>query len=78
MGTILLEDGTILKGENFGSEGLKIGEIVFNTSMNGYQETISDPSYAGQIITMTYPEIGNYGLNEEDFESKNRNVSGLL
>ena len=78
MGTILLEDGTILKGENFGAKGIKIGEIVFNTSMNGYQETISDPSYADQIITMTYPEIGNYGLNEEDFESKKPECLGFV
>ncbi len=78
MATLLLEDGTILKGKNFGAEGTKIGEIVFNTSMNGYQETVSDPSYANQIITMTYPEIGNYGLNEEDFESKKPECLGFV
>lgn len=69
LATLILEDGTVYKGEHFGAFGTKIGEIVFNTSMTGYQEILTDPSYANQIITMTYPEIGNYGINDEDFES---------
>lgn len=67
--TLMLEDGTKFEGESFGAEGVNFGELVFNTSMTGYQEILTDPSYAGQIITMTYPEIGNYGLNDDDFES---------
>lgn len=69
LATLILEDGSVYKGEQFGACGTKIGEIVFNTSMTGYQEILTDPSYANQIIIMTYPEIGNYGINEEDFES---------
>ncbi|MCD8024265.1 MAG: glutamine-hydrolyzing carbamoyl-phosphate synthase small subunit [Candidatus Gastranaerophilales bacterium] len=67
--TLILEDGTVIKGGHFGGYGTKIGEIVFNTSMTGYQEILTDPSYANQIIIMTYPEIGNYGINPDDFES---------
>ena len=69
LATLILEDGTVYKGEHLGAFGTKIGEIVFNTSMTGYKEILTDPSYANQIITMTYPEIGNYGINDEDFES---------
>jgi len=64
-----LEDGTVLTGESFTGPGEAVGEIVFNTSMSGYQEVLTDPSYAGQMVTMTYPLIGNYGVNDEDMES---------
>ncbi len=66
---VALEDGTVFEGRGFGLEGEKEGEIVFNTSMTGYQEIMTDPSYKGQIVTMTYPLIGNYGVNDEDVES---------
>lgn len=66
---LYLEDGTYFIGENFGATGEISGEVVFNTSMTGYQEILTDPSYTGQMITMTYPEIGNYGVNSEDVES---------
>lgn len=66
---IALEDGTIFEGKSFTGHGEAIGEIVFNTSMSGYQEVLTDPSYTGQIVTMTYPLIGNYGVNPEDMES---------
>ncbi len=66
---LVLSDGTVFEGKNFGSEGETIGEVVFNTSMTGYQEILTDPSYKGQIVTMTYTQIGNYGVNEEDIES---------
>ena len=64
-----LEDGTVLTGRSFTGAGEAVGEIVFNTSMSGYQEVLTDPSYTGQLVTMTYPLIGNYGVNEEDMES---------
>ncbi len=66
---IALEDGTVFEGYSFTGEGEAVGEMVFNTSMSGYQEILTDPSYTGQIITMTYPLIGNYGVNTEDMES---------
>ncbi|OGC04908.1 carbamoyl phosphate synthase small subunit [candidate division WOR-1 bacterium RIFOXYA12_FULL_43_27] len=66
---LALEDGTIFSGWSFGAEGEKSGEVVFNTSLTGYQEILTDPSYKGQIVTMTYPLIGNYGVNDEDIES---------
>ncbi|MDP3790165.1 MAG: carbamoyl-phosphate synthase domain-containing protein, partial [Candidatus Omnitrophota bacterium] len=66
---LALEDGTIFNGFSFGAAGEKDGEVVFNTSMSGYQEILTDPSYKGQIVTMTYPLIGNYGINDEDVES---------
>lgn len=75
---LLLEDGTIYEGESFGAEGTNFGELVFNTSMTGYQEILTDPSYAGQIITMTYPEIGNYGINKDDFESERPAALGFI
>jgi carbamoyl-phosphate synthase small subunit len=68
--TLLLEDGRVFHGQGHGFEGEAIGEIVFNTSMSGYQEILTDPSYAGQIVTMTYPLIGNTGVNREDVESR--------
>ncbi len=67
---LVLSDGIVFEGEGFGSEGETIGEVVFNTSMTGYQEILTDSSYKGQIVTMTYPQIGNYGINEEDIESQ--------
>ena len=66
---LALADGMVLTGTSFGAEGTSEGEVVFNTSMSGYQEALTDPSYAGQILTMTYPLIGNYGVNAEDIES---------
>jgi carbamoyl-phosphate synthase small subunit len=66
---IALEDGTTFEGHSFTGHGEAIGEVVFNTSMSGYQEVLTDPSYTGQIVTMTYPLIGNYGINDEDMES---------
>ena len=75
---LALEDGTIFEGESFGSTGEQHGEVVFNTSMTGYQEILTDPSYKGQIVTMTYPLIGNYGCNDEDFESARPHVEGLV
>ena len=68
---LILEDGTVFVGEGFGSERVTSGEVVFNTGMTGYQEILSDPSYCGQIVTFTYPLIGNYGINRDDFESIN-------
>ncbi|HHW66641.1 MAG: carbamoyl-phosphate synthase small subunit [Epulopiscium sp.] len=75
---ILLEDGTVLTGKAFGDTKTVLGEIVFNTSMAGYQETLTDPSYAGQIVVMTYPLIGNYGVNDHDVESDKVQVSGFV
>jgi len=68
--TLLLEDGRVFRGLGHGFEGEAVGEVVFNTSMTGYQEILTDPSYAGQIVTMTYPLIGNTGINREDIESR--------
>ena len=75
---LLLEDGTVFEGRSFGAEGFKCGEVVFNTSMTGYQEILTDPSYNEQIITMTYPLIGNYGTNDADRESRNVFASGFI
>jgi carbamoyl-phosphate synthase small subunit len=75
---IALEDGRIFEGRAFGASGEKTGEVVFNTSMMGYQEILTDPSYCGQIVTMTYPLIGNYGINAEDFESAKPQVEGFI
>lgn len=75
---LALEDGTIFRGVSFGATGERYGEIVFNTSMTGYQEILTDPSYKGQIVTMTYPLIGNYGINSEDIESREPFVEGLV
>ncbi|MHC4871347.1 MAG: glutamine-hydrolyzing carbamoyl-phosphate synthase small subunit [Planctomycetota bacterium] len=77
-GCLALEDGRIFFGRSFGAEGKSSGEIVFNTSMTGYQEIITDPSYNGQIITMTYPLIGNYGINPEDIESDKLACKGFV
>ncbi|MBI4848410.1 MAG: glutamine-hydrolyzing carbamoyl-phosphate synthase small subunit [Nitrospirae bacterium] len=75
---LALHDGTVFEGLNFGAEGETIGEVVFNTSMTGYQEILTDPSYKGQIVAMTYSQIGNYGINEEDIESCMPNVEGFI
>jgi carbamoyl-phosphate synthase small subunit len=68
-GVFALEDGTVYRGVGFGAKGTACGEAVFNTSMTGYQEILTDPSYKGQIVAMTYPQIGNYGVNPTDAES---------
>ncbi|RWZ60670.1 carbamoyl phosphate synthase small subunit [Halobacillus fulvus] len=78
MKQLVLEDGTVFHGEGFGSERESIGEVVFNTGMTGYQEVISDPSYCGQLVTFTYPLIGNYGINRDDFETVNPAVLGVI
>jgi carbamoyl-phosphate synthase small subunit len=75
---LALEDGTVYTGRSFGAAGETFGEVVFNTSMTGYQEVLTDPSYKGQIVTMTYPLIGNYGVNAEDSESRRPQVEGFL
>lgn len=75
---LALADGTIFEGYSFGAEGEAGGEVVFNTSMAGYQEILTDPSYKGQIVTMTYPHIGNYGVNVEDVESSRPHLSGFV
>jgi carbamoyl-phosphate synthase small subunit len=75
---LALEDGTVFRGESFGAEGSVCGEVCFNTSMTGYQEILTDPSYKGQIVALTYPEIGNYGVNQEDVESYQPHVSGFI
>ncbi len=75
---LALEDGTVLEGESLGAPGRAYGEVVFNTGMTGYQEILTDPSYAGQMVTLTYPLIGNYGINPEDFESRRVQVEGFI
>lgn len=75
---LALEDGTVFTGKAFGANGEVDGEVCFNTSMTGYQEILTDPSYRGQIVTMTYPEIGNYGVNAEDVESAKPHLSGFV
>jgi carbamoyl-phosphate synthase small subunit len=75
---LALEDGTLFEGSGFGRAGEVTGEVVFNTALCGYQEVLTDPSYAGQIVTMTYPHIGNYGVNREDVESARPQVAGFI
>jgi carbamoyl-phosphate synthase small subunit len=75
---LVLESGRVFRGLSFGAEGESVGEMVFNTSMTGYQEILTDPSYAGQIVCMTYPLIGNYGVNTEDAESRRPWVEGFV
>jgi carbamoyl-phosphate synthase small subunit len=75
---LALENGTVFSGESFGTPAEITGEVVFNTSMTGYQEILTDPSYAGQIVTMTYPLIGNYGINPQDLESTKPQVAGFV
>ena len=77
-GYLLLEDGRTFDGTLVGADGVALGEVVFNTSMTGYQEILTDPSYAGQIVTMTYPQIGNYGVTAEDEESAHPQVAGFV
>ena len=76
--SLVLEDGSVFNGYAFGAEGSAHGEVVFNTSMTGYQEMLTDPSYAGQLVVCTYPLIGNYGINERDFESSKVQVAGFV
>src|SRR5437660_8467227 len=73
-----LEDGTVFHGEGFGARATACGEVCFNTSMTGYQEILTDPSYKGQIVAMTYPLIGNYGVNQQDVESWRPHVAGFV
>src|SRR5213593_3793883 len=75
---LVLEDGRAFTGKRFGALSDALGEVVFNTSMTGYQEILGDPSYAGQIVVMTYPMIGNYGIAPEDFESRKPHVEALV
>ena len=75
---LALEDGTWFQGTAVGAEGTASGEVVFNTGLTGYQEILTDPSYAGQIVTMTCPEIGNYGVAADDVESRAPQVAGFV
>ncbi len=75
---LALEDGTVFKGVSVGAEGRTLGEVVFNTAMTGYQEILTDPSYYRQIVTLTYPHIGNVGTNSDDFESTKTYAAGLI
>src|SRR6266700_8293489 len=75
---LALEDGSLFPGEGFGATASACGEVCFNTSMTGYQEILTDPSYKGQIVTMTYPLIGNYGVNAVDVESWQPHVAGFV
>src|SRR6185436_3679376 len=75
---LALEDGLVFRGRSFGAAGEAYGEVVFNTSMTGYQEILTDPSYKGQMVCMTYPLIGNYGVNTEDMESRKPFVEGFI
>jgi carbamoyl-phosphate synthase small subunit len=77
-GFLVLEDGRTFRGDGFGSPGLALGEVVFNTAMTGYQEILTDPSYAGQIVALTYPHIGNYGVNDDDVESRGIFLAALV
>src|SRR5688500_7689921 len=76
--TLALENGKWFRGRSAGAPGETTGEVVFNTSLTGYQEVLTDPSYAGQIVTMTCPEIGNYGVSEEDIESRAPQIAGFV
>ena len=75
---LLLEDGSIFSGNAFGFSTQEIGEVVFNTTMTGYQEVLTDPSYSGQIVVLTYPLVGNYGINDQHSESSKVQVSGFV
>src|SRR5210317_2412607 len=75
---LLLADGTQFVGRSIGADGISVGEVVFNTSMTGYQEILTDPSYARQLVTLTYPHIGNTGTNQEDNESDRVWAAGLI
>ena len=75
---LALEDGSVFHGTGFGAQASACGEVCFNTSMTGYQEILTDPSYKGQIVTMTYPLIGNYGVNADDMEATRPYAAGLV
>ncbi|MCY3691175.1 MAG: carbamoyl phosphate synthase small subunit, partial [Chloroflexi bacterium] len=75
---LVLEDGSVFTGESFGAQRDGWGEVVFNTTMTGYQEVLTDPSYAGQMVALTYPLVGNYGINRADFESRRIQAAGLI
>src|SRR5215472_15341311 len=75
---LALEDGRSFRGRGYGAPGERCGEVVFNTSISGYQEILTDPSYAGQIVVLTYPHIGNYGTNPQDSESAKPYAEGLV
>ena len=77
-GILLLEDGRSFEGEAFGQPGTRVGEVVFNTAMTGYQEVLTDPSYLEQIVVMTAAHVGNYGVNDDDAESRQIWVSGFV
>ncbi len=76
--TLALENGQTFEGVSIGADGETTGEVVFNTSLTGYQEVLTDPSYSGQIVTMTAPQIGNYGVTDEDCESRGTSVAGFV
>ena len=75
---LALADGTVFQGRSIGADGVTVGEVVFNTSLTGYQEILTDPSYCRQIVTLTYPHIGSYGVNAEDVEASKVYASGLI
>src|SRR5205809_3366046 len=75
---LALEDGRTFEGESFGATGTRVGEVCFNTAMTGYQEVLTDPSYCGQIVAMTYPLIGNYGVNHQDIEAHRAFAEGFV
>ena len=75
---LALADGTVFLGNSIGASGTTTGEVVFNTALTGYQEILTDPSYCQQIVTLTYPHIGNYGVNEEDVEATRVHAAGLV
>ena len=75
---LALADGTVFVGKSIGAAGSTVGEVVFNTAMTGYQEILTDPSYCRQIVTLTYPHIGNYGINPEDIEAEKVHAAGLI
>ena len=75
---LVLQDGTVFRGQSIGADGMSVGEVVFNTAMTGYQEILTDPSYCRQIVTLTYPHIGNTGINDEDVESAGIHAAGLV
>jgi len=75
---LVLADGTVFQGRSIGARGMAVGEVVFNTAMTGYQEILTDPSYCRQIVTLTYPHIGNTGVNQQDSESDRIHAAGLV
>ena len=76
--SLYFENGLMLEAKSFGATGTSVGEVVFNTSLTGYQEIVTDPSYAGQFVTFTMPEIGNVGCNTQDMESKGAHCKGII